>query len=177
MNKKVLILSILLAFIVILSSNSVFAEDTISDSEVSSPMQIEETTISDNSVSSPITTDEVYGDTTTSKNYTINTGSNSSTIQNTINSMNDGDVLNFEKGEYNDICIYIDKNITINGNGAQLIGYQTPGDNNTNIPDIVKNTTATGGYGITNFATVYILKTDNVKYNGLTMVGLKHNLF
>lgn len=73
--------------------------------------------------------------------------------------------------------IYIDKNITINGNSAQLIGYQTPGDNNTNIPDIVKNTTATGGYGITNFATVYILKTDNVKYNGLTMVGLKHNLF
>ena len=40
--------------------------------------------------------------------------------------MHDGDVLNFEKGEYKDICIYIDKNITVNGNGAQLIGYQTP---------------------------------------------------
>ena len=119
-KKKVLILSILLAFIVILSSNSVFAEDIdttiessvsspmqneeISDNSVSSPMQNEE--ISDNSVSSSITTDEVYGDTTTSKNYTINTGSNSSTIQNTINSMNDGDVLNFEKVEYKDIYIY-----------------------------------------------------------------------
>ena len=119
MSKKVLILSILLAFIVILSSNSVFAEDidTTIESSVSSPMQNEE--ISDNSVSSSITTDEVYGDTTTSKNYTINSGSNSSTIQNTINSMNDGDVLNFENGEYKDICIYIDKNITVNGNGAR----------------------------------------------------------
>ena len=177
MNKKVLIFSILFAFIVILSSNSVFAEDQITDSDISSPMQTEEVTISDSSVSSSITTDEFYGDTATSKNYTINVGSNSSTIQNTINSMNDGDVLNFENGEYKDICIYIDKNITVNGNGAQLIGYQTPGVNNTNIPDIVKNTTATGGYGITNFATVYILKTDNVKINSLTMVGLNSTTY
>ena len=91
--------------------------------------------------------------------------------------MHDGDVLNFEKGEYKDICIYIDKNITVNGNGAQLIGYQTPGINNTNIPDIVKNTTKTGGYGISNFATVYILKTSNVKLNGLTMVSLNSTTY
>ena len=164
MNKKGLILSIFLAFIVILSSGSVFAED-ISNAT------------SDDSVSSPMTNNAVYGEATASSNYTVHTGSNSTTIQNTINSMHDGDVLNFEKGEYKDICIYIDKNITVNGNGAQLIGYQTPGINNTNIPDIVKNTTKTGGYGITNFATVYILKTANVKLNGLTMVGLNSTTY
>ena len=31
---------------------------------------------------------------------------------------------------YNDICIYIDKNITVNGNGAKLVGYDTPSKNN-----------------------------------------------
>ena len=164
MNKKVLILSIFISLIVILSSGSVFAED-ISNAN------------SDDSASSPIANDAVYGEITTSSNYTVHTGSNSSTIQNIINSMHDGDVLNFEKGEYKDICIYIDKNITVNGNGAQLIGYQTPGINNTNIPDIVKNTTKTGGYGISNFATVYILKTSNVKLNGLTMVSLNSTTY
>ena len=164
MNKKGLILSIFISLIVILSSGSVFAED-ISNAN------------SDDSASSPIANDAVYGEITTSSNYTVHTGSNSSTIQNIINSMHDGDVLNFEKGEYKDICIYIDKNITVNGNGAQLIGYQTPGINNTNIPDIVKNTTKTGGYGISNFATVYILKTSNVKLNGLTMVSLNSTTY
>ena len=164
MNKKGLILSIFISLIVILSSGSVFAED-ISNAN------------SDDSASSPIANDAVYGEITTSSNYTVHTGSNSSTIQNIINSMHDGDVLNFEKGEYKDICIYIDKNITVNGNGAQLIGYQTPGINNTNIPDIVKNTTKTGGYGISNFATVYILKTLNVKLNGLTMVSLNSTTY
>ena len=162
MNKKGLILSIFISLIVILSSGSVFAED-ISNAN------------SDDSASSPIANDAVYGEITTSSNYTVHTGSNSSTIQNIINSMHDGDVLNFEKGEYKDICIYIDKNITVNGNGAQLIGYQTPGINN--IPDIVKNTTKTGGYGISNFATVYILKTSNVKLNGLTMVSLNSTTY
>ena len=164
MNKKGLILSIFISLIVILSSGSVFAED-ISNAN------------SDDSASSPIANDAVYGEITTSSNYTVHTGSNSSTIQNIINSMHNGDVLNFEKGEYKDICIYIDKNITVNGNGAQLIGYQTPGINNTNIPDIVKNTTKTGGYGISNFATVYILKTSNVKLNGLTMVSLNSTTY
>ena len=98
MNKKGLILSIFISLIVILSSGSVFAED-ISNAN------------SDDSASSPIANDAVYGEITTSSNYTVHTGSNSSTIQNIINSMHNGDVLNFEKGEYKDICIYIDKNI------------------------------------------------------------------
>ncbi len=85
-----MILSIFLAFIVILSSGSVFAED-ISNAT------------SDDSVSSPMTNNAVYGEATASSNYTVHTGSNSTTIQNTINSMHDGDVLNFEKGEYKDI--------------------------------------------------------------------------
>ena len=93
MNKKGLILSIFISLIVILSS------EDISNAN------------SDDSASSPIANDAVYGEITTSSNYTVHTGSNSSTIQNIINSMHDGDVLNFEKGEYKDICIYIDKNI------------------------------------------------------------------
>ena len=98
MNKKGLILSILIALIVILSSGSVFAED-ISNAN------------SDDSASSPIANDAVYGETTTSSNYTVHTGSNSSTIQNIINSMHDGDVLNFEKGEYTriDLTVTVDK--------------------------------------------------------------------
>ena len=86
MNKKGLILSIFISLIVILSSGSVFAED-ISNAN------------SDDSASSPIANDAFYGEITTSSNYTVLTGSNSSTIQNIINSMHDGDVLNLEKDE------------------------------------------------------------------------------
>ena len=71
MNKKGLILSIFISLIVILSSGSVFAED-ISNAN------------SDDSASSPIANDAVYGEITTSSNYTVHTGSNSSTIQNII---------------------------------------------------------------------------------------------
>ena len=49
----------------------------------------------------------------TASQQTISAGSNSTTIQNTINSMSDGDTLNFEQGTYTDICIYVDKSITI----------------------------------------------------------------
>ena len=56
-------------------------------------------------------------------------------IQKMIDSMKDGDTLSFEKnGIYENICIYVDKNIKILGNNATLIGYETKGVNNSNIP-------------------------------------------
>lgn len=109
------------------------------------------------------------GDVLTSSNYTISAGSTIDQIQNTINSMSEGDVLNFESGTYSDICIYVNKSITINGNGATLIGYDTPSKDNT--PSIITNTTANGGYGITNLATLYVIQANNVAINGLNIVG------
>jgi parallel beta-helix repeat protein len=83
--------------------------------------------------------------------------------------MSDGDTLNFEAGEYRDICIYINKNITVNGNGATLIGYDTPSKDNT--PEIIWKATNESGYAIGNLATLYIVKTTGVTINGLTIIG------
>ena len=58
-------------------------------------------------------------------------------------------------------AFYIDKNITVNGNGAKLVGYDTPSKNNT--PELIWGNTSGGGYSIKNFATLYILKTTGVK--------------
>ena len=96
MRKNRLILAVLLIFVVILSSNSVFAEDTADDGQLE---QIDDMDIM-----------EETDDSKLSSQQTIVAGSNSSAIQETINGMSDGDTLNFEAGEYKDICIYIDKN-------------------------------------------------------------------
>ena len=154
-NKKIL-LGIFLVFIVLFSSNMAFAEDVSDD--ISHQDNI--IAISEN--------DNIQ----TASQQTISAGSNSTTIQNTINSMSDGDTLNFEQGTYTDICIYVDKSITINGNGATIIGYSSPGDNNTNIPEKVRATTADGGYAVSNFATLYLLNAENIKLNGLKIVGI-----
>lgn len=156
MNYKKGLWGIFLVFIVIISLNMAFAEDISQNDTI---------TISEN--------DNIQ----TGSQQTISAGSNSTTIQNTINSMSDGDILNFEKGEYTDICIYVDKSITINGNGATLIGYASPGDNNSNIPNKVRDTTADGGYAVTNFATVYLLNADKITMNGLTIVGLNSTAY
>ena len=161
MNTKKIILSIFLVFIVLLSSSMVFAED-VSDNSSSSDDVL---AISEN--------DNIQ----TSSQQTISAGSNSTTIQDTINGMSDGDTLNFEEGTYTDICIYIDKSITINGNGATLIGYSSPGVNNTNIPEKVRATTAEGGYAVTNFATVYLLNAENIVMSGLKIVGLDDSIY
>ena len=161
MDNKKIILSIFLVFIVLMSSSMVFAED-ISDNDSSSDDVL---AISEN--------DNIQ----TSSQQTISAGSNSTTIQDTINGMSDGDTLNFEEGTYTDICIYVDKSITINGNGATLIGYSSPGANNTNIPEKVRATTAEGGYAVTNFATVYLLNAENIVMNGLKIVGLDNTTY
>jgi len=154
MKKKSLILAILLLFVVIMSSSSVFAEEITDDTQLqqNDDIVIEET-----------------DDDKLSSEQTITAGSTSEQIQEKINQMSDGDTLNFEAGDYSDICIYIDKNITVNGNGAKLIGYDTPSKDNT--PDLIWKPTNESGYAIGNFATLYILKTTGVTINGLTIVG------
>ena len=161
MDYKKLLLGILLVFIVLMSSSMAFAED-ISDDASSQ----------DNSLA----VDE-NDNIQTSSQQTIPAGSNSTVIQNTINGMSDGDTLNFENGTYTDICIYIDKSISINGNGAKLIGYASPGDNNSNIPTKVRATTDEGGYAVSNFATVYLLNAPDISMNGLTIVGLNSTTY
>ena len=155
MKWEKLILAIFLVSLVILSSSCVSAEDTADD------VQVQE--------SGDIAIIEQTGENQLSSEQTITAGSSSSEIQAVINSMSDGDTLNFEPGTYTDICIYIDKNITVNGNGATLIGYDTP--SHDNIPDIVWKPTNESGYAIGNAATFYILKTTGATINGLTIVG------
>ena len=148
MNKKSLILVILLVFITIITANLIFAADVTDNTTLEK---------SDN-ISNTIQVSE-----------TINSGSNSSTIQDKINSLNDGDTLNFESGEYNNISIYINKSITINGNGAILKGYDTPSANNT--PEKIKTPIPSGGYGLNNFAILFIVNTHHVTLNNITFIG------
>ena len=161
MDCKKLLLGIFIVFIVLMGSSMVFAED-ISD----------DTSSQDNTLAISHN-DNIQ----TASQQTIRAGSNSTTIQNTINGMSDGDTLNFESGTYTDICIYVDKSITINGNGATLIGFNSPGVNNSNIPSQVRATTDEGGYAVTNFATVYLLNAPKISMNGLTIVGLNSTTY
>ena len=161
MNYKKLLMGIFLVLIVLMGSSMAFAEDISDDtSSQDSGLAVDEN-------------DNIQ----TSSQQTIPAGSNSTVIQNTINGMSDGDTLNFENGTYTDICIYIDKSISINGNGAKLIGYASSGDNNSNIPTKVRATTDDGGYAVTNFATVYLLNAPNISMNGLTIVGLNSTTY
>ena len=155
MKWKRLILAIFLISFVILSSSCVFAEDTAND------VQLQE--------NNDIAIIEETDDNKLSSEQTITSGYSSSEIQEVINGMSDGDTLTFEQGEYRDICIYIDKNITVNGNGAVLIGYDNPSKENT--PEIIWKPTNESGYAIGNLAPFYILKTTGVTINGLTIVG------
>ena len=87
MDKKCLILALMLVLIVFLSTTIVSAEnitDTIGNSEKLSSTEV-----------------------------TIETTDTNDQIQTKINSLNDGDTLNFQQGEYKDICIYVKKSITL----------------------------------------------------------------
>ena len=143
MNKKSLILTILLVLIVFLSASAVSAENatnTDDSSDILSTSQI-----------------------------TIETTDSNDQIQTKINSLKDGDTLNFQTGEYKDICLYVNKSITINGNGSTLYGYDRPSANTT--PSIIMNKTSEGGYAITNLATLYILKTDGLVLKDINIVA------
>ena len=155
MKKKSIILTILLIFVVILSSNSVFAEDATDNVQLQQDDNIENTIQSDEGAKPKV--------------ETVTQGSNSSEIQSKIDSLSDGDTLNFEAGEYTDISIYVNKSITINGNGAVLKGYDTPSKANT--PEIITKSKDEGGYNLVNFATLFIVNTNDVTLNGLTFIG------
>ena len=141
MKNKSLILAIFLILVVFLGSSAVFAEDA-SDIQTANAdeLEVQQSYIDDVQASSA---------------FNITAGSSNDEIQNTINTMKDGDVLNFEKGTYTDICLYINKSITVNGNGANLVGF----DN------------AYGGYGIGNVATLYVVNANDVAISGLTITA------
>ena len=108
----------------------------------------------------------------TGTTYTVPVGTASEDIQKMIDSMKDGDTLSFEKnGIYENICIYVDKNIKILGNNATLIGYETKGVNNSNIPLKVWKKTNEGGYGCVYFSVLYLFNTDNAVVSDLNIVG------
>lgn len=162
MNKKNLFITIFLVFALILSSSAVFAEDLSDINTTDDVLKTDENTNTNDIIQS---TEDVK----LSSSYDIKSGSDSDSIQNTINKMTDGDTLNFEEGTYNNISIYVDKSITINGNGAKLIGYENPNENTT--ANKITNPTQSGGYGIGNYATLYLVNASNIAINGLTIVG------
>ncbi|MBE6508012.1 MAG: adhesin [Methanobrevibacter sp.] len=159
MNKKSLIIAILLVFVVIVSSSAVFAEDTAFDDQLQQDDNIAEI--------SQTNDDELLSQ------QTITVGSTSDEIQAVIDGLSDGDTLNFENGKYRNVCIYVNKSITINGNGATIVGYDTPSRDTT--PEIIYKPTSEGGYAIGNLATLYIVKADGVTINGLNIVGGAHS--
>ena len=157
MKNKSLILSIFLIFVVLLSSSAVFAEDSANIDDV---QQIED----EGAVNEAVVQDEPI-----STAHTVPAGSTGADIQATLNNMQNGDVLNLENGTYTDVCIYINKSITINGNGATLVGFDNPSKNTT--PSIITNTTSSGGYAIGNLAVLYVVNANNVVITGLNVVA------
>ncbi|WP_406534899.1 NosD domain-containing protein [Methanobrevibacter sp.] len=152
MNKKSLILAISLILIVFLSASIVSAETVADDDSTDSDiLEVENT------------------DVLTATEVTINVTDTNDQIQEKINSLNDGDTLNFEKGEYKNVSLYVNKSITINGNGATLYGYDKL--SNATINPIIQNKTTDGGYAITNLATLYILKTDGLVLKDINIVA------
>jgi parallel beta-helix repeat protein len=152
MNKKSLILTISLVLIVFIGLSIVSAEEIIDDDvEEGDVLAVEDTSI------------------LTAKEITVNTTDTNAQIQEKINDLDDGDTLNFEKGEYKNVSLYVNKSITINGNGATLYGY----DNLTNdtVAPIILDKTTEGGYAITNLATFYILKTDGLVLKDINFVA------
>ena len=173
MKIKSLIMTILLLLIVILSSNSAFAENItdlndniLQESDnIETISQSDELIISQSDEANPI----IANGTSEPKIETVSAGSDNTAIQEKIDGLSDGDTLNFENGTYTDICLVVNKSITINGNGAVLVGYDTP--SKTNTPQIIYSPTSENGYGISNFATLFIVNTHDVVLNGLTFIG------
>ena len=152
MNKNHLISAISLVLIVFLSASVVSAETVAdNDSTDSDILEIED---------SP---------TISAQEATVTTTDTNEQIQAIINSLSDGDTLNFEPGEYKNISLYVNKSIIINGNGATLYGYNKL--SNVTIDPIIQNKTSEGGYAITNLATLYILKTDGLVLKDINIIA------
>ena len=157
MNKKSLILAILLVLIVFLGTSAVSAEDASNvNGTGSNTLELSE----DNNIA-------------TGSEVTIETTDTNDKIQEKINSLEAGGTVNFQNGDYYDVCIYINKNLTVNGNGATLHGFDNPSYDN--IPDIITNKTTDGGYAITNKATLYIVKSNGVTLKDLNFIAGAHS--
>ena len=105
MNKKSLILAVLLVLTVFLATSAISAEDASNiDNNDSDILEVSE----DNDIAA-------------GSEVTVETTDTNDQIQAKINSLNDGDTLNFQKGDYHDICIYINKSVTINGNESTVM--------------------------------------------------------
>ena len=157
MNKKSLILAILLVLIVFLGTSAVSAEDASNiNGTGSNTLELSE----DNNIAA-------------GSEVTIETTDTNDQIQEKINSLEAGGTVNFQNGDYYDVCIYINKNLTVNGNGATLHGFDDPSYDN--IPDIITNKTTDGGYAITNKATLYIVKSNGVTLKDLNFIAGAHS--
>lgn len=155
--KKSLILAILLVLTVFLTASAISAED-ISNVDDANNNTLEISEDNDIAIGSEVT---------------VETTDTNDQIQEKINSLNDGDTLNFQKGTYENISLYVNKSITINGNGATLKGYDTL--SNTTINPIIFNKTTEGGYAITNLATLYILQTNGLVLKDISIVAGAHS--
>ncbi|MBR3155265.1 MAG: right-handed parallel beta-helix repeat-containing protein [Methanobrevibacter sp.] len=157
MNKKSLILAVLLVLTVFLATSAISAQDASNiDNNDSDIMEVFE----DNDIAA-------------GKEVTVETTDTNAQIQEKINSLNDGDTLNFQKGTYENVSLYVNKSITINGNGATLKGYDTL--SNATINPIIFDKTTEGGYAITNLATLYLLETKNLVLKDITIVAGAHS--
>jgi parallel beta-helix repeat protein len=157
MNKKSLILAVLLVLTVFLATSTIYAEDASNiDNNASDILEVSE----DNDIA-------------TSNEVTVETTDTNDQIQAKINSLNDGDTLTFQKGTYENVSLYVNKSITINGNGATLKGYDTL--SNATINPIIFDKTTEGGYAITNLATLYLLETKNLVLKNITIVAGAHS--
>jgi parallel beta-helix repeat protein len=157
MNNKSLILAILLLLIVFLGSSAISAQD-VADMDDTDDDVLE---VSEDS------------DVVTSTEVTVNTTDTNDQIQEKINGLKDGDTLNFQKGEYRNISLYVNKSITINGNGSVLYGNDKL--SNETINPIIFDKTTDGGYAITNLATLYLLKTDGLVLKDITIIAGAHS--
>jgi parallel beta-helix repeat protein len=92
----------------------------------------------------------------TGTTYTVPETYTNEQIQTMIDSMSDGDSIEFyQNAVYNDICIYTDKNIKIFGNNATLVGF-----NNidlSNVPEKIRKSTNQSGYAIAYRAVLYVV--------------------
>ncbi len=98
----------------------------------------------------------------------ITSGMTNEEIQNKINNMKDGDTLIFEKNAiFENISIYIEKNIKVIGNNATLISYES--SSLDLVPERIKNKTNEGGFGVSYSAVLYCMNASNIVVSNLNI--------
>ena len=107
---------------------------------------------------------------TTGNTVKITSGMKNAEIQKAINGMKNGDTLIFQKNAvFNDICLYINKNIKIIGNNATLKGLKTI-DINSIAKKITKPTNESG-YAISYRAVLYSVNNTGAVISNLNIIS------